>query len=237
MFECTEEDPYCSLTATELVAGSLVRIFSADFENFSDDVLVLCVFIGICVLSWCVTHFVVGFCKRPRLATPARGQSQYRNRPPTRRGNQPDHPEVQFEEADNGQPVDPQNQPAVVDYRATGDGWEPEGEFDPDYDVNNEVIMMMIQDDDDVLEEMSEEGSNSDDEDVLRRIIMADTDEEARSYAINGVDDVTENAVANGVDDVMENSTANGVNDVMENMVPNNTSNENVDEVADPADT
>uniref|UniRef100_H2ZC14 Uncharacterized protein n=1 Tax=Ciona savignyi TaxID=51511 RepID=H2ZC14_CIOSA len=192
MAECTEGDPHCSLSASELVAGSLIRILSADSANFVDDILVVSVFFGVCLFSWFLTNFVIGICKRPRSSSHSTGQSQFRNRPPTRRGGYRNQPEV---EPNPGDPVDPpvegpQNQNSVVDYRATGDGWEPEGEFDPDYDVNNEVIMMMIRDDD-VLEELSEEGSHdSDDEEVVRRIIMAQTDEEARSYALNAVEDI-----------------------------------------------
>ena len=30
--------------------------------------------------------------------------------------------------------------------RATGDGWEAEGHFDPDYDSNSEILFLMLND-------------------------------------------------------------------------------------------
>ncbi|XP_076799548.1 uncharacterized protein LOC143444256 isoform X2 [Clavelina lepadiformis] len=197
---CPDTEPDCNAPGFgTFLANCISRVVTGNADNIVEVFLITLLFIGLGLIFWNLVHVCVNFFQlKRRTQPPHRGRSRFRNGMHRREGYSP----LQVRRNEENEPEEPSVVEDATDIRAAGDSWDQD-EYDPDYDANNDLIVMLLQDDadnsaeDDNLAENNEDGGH----DILRRIIMANSDAEARLLAIAGN---ASNANHNDNENVME---------------------------------
>jgi len=180
-----------------LINDSFKRLFYGNFEKLNCDLLIVVLFMFICVCSWQTTYYLLQYFNKKRW------EKEQRNLSISSYSRSPNLATINSARISRSmspaRTISDQNNP-VVDYRATGDGWENERHIDPEYDENSEMLLLLLNEADSIEnEEQAEDiestnSSEQNDGSILNQRLNAET----RTSVVNGTSS-TNHSLSNSI--------------------------------------